>query len=177
MKTKFNEFLFENKTQKKFARVVMSFKCNRKCKGCCNQIMDFDHILAKVEEIKDYEEVFVTGGEPMLYPDRLIQVIDILRSNGNKKIFLYTAWPHPKKKFLEVMKHLDGVTLTLHAALDRMLFYDNGYDKMKFPGKDMRLKVFSVKKFGDMGDWDVRSTKWITDCPMPPDEDLYVLSE
>jgi len=71
---------------------------------------------------------------------------------------------------------LDGVTLTLHAALDRMLFLDNGYDKMKFPGKEMCLKVFSVKDFPH-GDWIFRSTKWIKDCPMDPDEDLYVLSE
>jgi len=176
--TTFHDYLLESlENHKRFARVVMSFKCNRKCKGCCNQIMDFDHILAKVEEIKGYEQVFITGGEPMLYPDRLIEIINILKRNGNQKIFLYTAWPYPKKTFLKILKMLDGVTLTLHAHLDRYMFIDNGYDKMKFPGKEMRVKAFSVKNFEVTGDWKVIPTKWISDCPMPPDEDLYVLSE
>jgi hypothetical protein len=172
----FKNYIFES-VNKPNARIVMSFKCNRKCRGCCNQIAEFDHILAKIEEIKDYEKVFITGGEPMLYPDRLMEVINILRNNGNKKIYLYTAWPYPKKKFLEILKHLDGVNLTLHAALDRMLFYDNGYDKMKFPGKRMVLKVFGVKHLNIEGDWDAKTAKWLKDCPMPPREDLYVLTE
>jgi len=80
MKVSFEDFIFEvYSPQKRFARIVMSFKCNRKCKGCCNQIMDFEHQLAKIEEIKDYEQVFITGGEPMLYPGRLMEVIDILK--------------------------------------------------------------------------------------------------
>ena len=175
VKIEFDE-LFEG-NQKRNARIVMTFKCNRDCKGCCNKIMNFEHTLAKVEEIKNYQKVFITGGEPMLYPDKLIEIIRILRKNGNKRILLYTAWPYPKEDFLRVLKELDGVTLTLHAHTDRYMFLDNGYDKMKFPGKEMRLKAFSVKNFNVEGDWKVIPTKWISDCPMPPEEDLFVLSE
>lgn len=71
------------------------------------------------------------------------------------------------------------MNLTLHAAVDRFMFYDNGYDKMKFPGKRMVLKVFGVKNLNIEGDWDAKTAKWLKaeDCPMPPREDLYVLTE
>jgi hypothetical protein len=172
----YNDFSLLEK-QNPFARVTMTNTCNRKCRGCCNKLITEEPKVTKIENITGYQKVFVTGGEPMLFPDKLLQVVKKLRNQGNDKIYLYTAWPYPKKIFLKIVKYLDGVTLALHTHLDKLMFFDNGYDKMDFPNKEMWLNVFSTKNLQVEGNWVVRPKKWVKECPMPPGEDLLTIKE
>ena len=130
---------------KKTARVIITSKCDRKCPGCCNSKLDYTSlakVIGGITALKDYEEVVITGGEPMINPAQLYTVIKMLRKqNKRQKIYLYTACltmdDHPV-----ILKHLDGITVTVHAeATDediRNLKYmsSNLYDE----DLDMRLR-------------------------------------
>lgn len=99
---------------KKTARVIITSKCDRKCPGCCNSKLDYTSlakVIGGITALKDYEEVVITGGEPMINPAQLYTVIKMLRKqNKRQKIYLYTACltmdDHPV-----ILKHLDGITV------------------------------------------------------------------
>lgn len=172
MITRFNEFLNESK-----ARLLFTNDCNRACKGCCNKNWKGEPPrLISVKDAKGYDEIFITGGEPMLYPDQLKELIlDLKENNDISKIFLYTARPFPKEKFLEIIDLIDGCTVTLHNFDDRKKFLEAGYNSMEFPGKKMRLNVFPRGKFEVSDSWDFRPKTWIKDAPLPEGEDFIRL--
>lgn len=62
----------------KIARVVLWLACNRKCPMCCNNNSDAIAAATRVPDmshIRDYDQVILTGGEPMLAPDQLVERI------------------------------------------------------------------------------------------------------
>lgn len=46
------------------ARVIVTMKCNRKCKGCCNEHLGEINRVAFGDLFK-YDEISITGGEPI----------------------------------------------------------------------------------------------------------------
>jgi pyruvate-formate lyase-activating enzyme len=170
---KFSDFLNESK-----ARLLFTNDCNRYCKGCCNRNWKGEPPrLVSVEDAKGYDEIFITGGEPMLYPEQLKELILNLKENNNiSKIFLYTALPYPKEKFLEILDLIDGCTVTLHNFEDRRKFIENEYDIMEFPDKAMKLNVFPRGNFKVSKSWNFRPKIWIKDAPLPEGEDFIRLN-
>jgi organic radical activating enzyme len=169
---RFEEFLNESK-----ARLLFTSDCNRHCRGCCNRNWKGEHPkLISVKDAKGYDEIFITGGEPMLYPEQLEDLILNLKENNKiSKIYLYTALPYPKEKFLDILNLIDGCTVTIHNYDDRRKFILNGYDKMEFTGKKMRLNVFPRGKFEVSKSWDFRPKVWIKDSPLPQGEEFVKL--
>ena len=153
-------------------RILFTPDCNRRCKGCCNRNWTGEPpVEMSVEQIRAYDEIYITGGEPMLYPKELLEFIKGVRTDTNK-VFLYTAKPFPKADFLNIVKHLDGVTLTLHSYADRKAFMDAMYHITPFPKKSMRLNAFKgqVMPFRNGSGWKYRQMTWITDAPLPDGE-------
>lgn len=165
----FYQFLNESK-----ARLLFTNDCNRFCKGCCNRNWKGEPPkLIPIKDAKGYDEIYITGGEPMLYPEQLIKLIKGLRENNTiSKIYLYTAKPFPKEKFLEIIRMIDGCTVTIHNYPDRTKFIEAGYDMMEFPNKKMRLNVFPRGRFEVSKSWDFRPKSWIKDAPLPEGEDF-----
>ena len=100
---------------KKTARVIVTMVCNRNCPGCCNEAISKVASISDISILSDYEEVVITGGEPMINPHTLLRFIKALRKqNKRQKIYLYTACltmdDHPT-----ILKYLDGITVTVHA--------------------------------------------------------------
>ncbi len=99
------------------ARIIWTFDCKRKCPNCCNNyknILNNATELNSLSELKDYEQIMITGGEPMLYPDKLISFIKTIKNiNPTAKLFLYTAWYN--EKIVEIIKLLDGIQYSLHS--------------------------------------------------------------
>jgi len=95
---------------------MITTKCNRNCSYCCNNkpgVLDSAIQVNELGFVKDYDAICLTGGEPMLYPDRLRYVIETIRSvNPKAKIFLYTALI--TKRMWEMVDILDGINYTLH---------------------------------------------------------------
>ena len=70
---------------KKTARVIVTLACNRKCPGCCNETIGKVASIGDISVLSDYEEVVITGGEPMLNPDSLLRFIKALKKQNKQQ--------------------------------------------------------------------------------------------
>jgi hypothetical protein len=154
-------------------RLLLTEKCNRKCRGCCNKDYDLK-ALPTCNIFSEYEEILLTGGEPMLYPSLICLTINRIRRQTKAPIYLYTASliePHILMSFLDV---IDGITLTLHTPKDVEPF--RLFNKMILAGalnKSLRLNVFRGISLRDinLSKWKVKKDMvWIKNCPIPKDE-------
>jgi hypothetical protein len=168
----------------KILRLLLFSACNRDCEGCCNKDWDLKALPA-ITDFTDYDQILLTGGEPMLSPRRIWEAIGTIRKqNRTAKIYLYTALVRAELFDLLNDSHgLDGVTLTLHEQNDvtpellAFLF-------LAPREKSLRLNVFEgvslpsdVKAFGQrverdvLDGWKVKLDMiWIKNCPLPENE-------
>jgi len=99
-----------------------------------------------VSPLKPYDTVTLTGGEPMLYPDRIVDIMSALRQqNPKQKIYLYTTiWTHQLKAIIE---YFHGVQFTIHrnpTATDTgafFLFQQHILSQFKTEEKSFRLSL------------------------------------
>lgn len=98
---------------KKIARVIVAFNGGRNCPNYCNQ---YAKNILKIEELLPYEEIAITGGEPMQMGARLVEMIHRLKAYGyNGMIWLYTSdldvrrWPDKS-----VIAEISGINYTFH---------------------------------------------------------------
>ena len=156
-------------------RLLVTSHCNRACDGCCNEQFDLN-ALPLFTTFKGFTEILLTGGEPMLYPDRIISIAVRARANSNPgtKIYMYTAKP---KDIIPVLYYLDGICLTLHDQSDVDPFIILQQQMQDLPTlrlKSYRLNIFQgvdIKNIDPI--WKVRNNiQWIKDCPIPQDEIL-----
>lgn len=169
---------------KKTARVIVTLDCDRKCPGCCNYKLDAIREI-NVERLRDYDEVVLTGGEPMLMGDKfLVQLIKKLRKqNKYQSIYLYTA-SLALDEHEKVLNLLDGITVTLHAEAT-----DNDIRNLKYMSENLYGEYLDMRLFIDervydkydlsnicMDAWDVvRKLKWKEKCEPADNEDLFLL--
>ena len=161
-------------------RLLLFKDCNRKCPGCCNKDWDLDN-LPICNSFKEYEEIILTGGEPMLKPDLILKVIDkIKEENPTAKIIMYTAFLN-SPKLIEIVNKLDGITFTLHEqkdvniALKNLIILNHRYSK-----KSLRLNVFkNINLKGiTLNNWKIKDNiVWIKNCPLPKGEILMKLKK
>lgn len=145
-------------------RLLLFAACNRSCPGCCNNDWNLDE-LPRVGSYDGYDQIILTGGEPMLNPELVVCVAADIKSRTNAMVILYTARPG---ELPGVMPFLDGVTVTLHEQADVAEF-----EKLPWLPGSLRLNVFdNVDLTGvDVSSWWVKSgIQWIKDCPLPEDE-------
>ena len=75
-----------------------------------------------VYALKDYNEICITGGEPLLAPIDTLFVIKQLRKISKAKLYLYTA--HYNETALDMIApHIDGIHYTIHKESDIDLFH------------------------------------------------------
>ena len=172
----------------KIARLIVTWACRRDCDNCCNKMPGLRESAkpCSVADLKDYDQVLITGGEPMLYPAQVLKLIRQLRSQrtaAEQKVFLYTALYTPELR--QLVPELDGVHFTLHYPLKRgdvqgfYMFQDHiGYlDK----GKSFRLYIEpritkSITIVPNV--WSRLEVKpWLTECSLPDGETLLKLRE
>lgn len=169
-------------------RLVVTEKCHSKCPMCYNNRFDLKTI--PVVDRFDYDEISITGGEPMLYPDKVADIADTLRKaakiiGANPKIWLYTSKLNPMT-FTMIAKYIDGVCYTPHndaevamfKAVNRMLLRNEAWiDKEGF---SLRLNLFyeqaQALKKENLSLWKVKNMVWIKDCPIPEGEDFRRIS-
>lgn len=154
-------------------RLLITKKCNKSCKGCCNKEWDLDN-LPVVDSYKDYDEIMLTGGEPMLeQADVLETIMNIRKQNTKAKIYIYTAQPIIPTY---ILKNIDGLTVTLHEEQDVKSFIHLDYilTQGKYKNLSLRLNIFGnipLKPDSFFPLWKIRrNMKWIENCPLPIDE-------
>jgi len=129
-----------------------------------------------VKDFTPYDEIILTGGEPMMRPDAIWSAIVFIKStNQHAKIILYTAMTTRPYKLRSILKHLDGLTITLHDQEDVISFvrFADMLDKSDF-SKSLRMNVFEGVDLSDHKisfAWDLKDhIEWIEDCPLPDNE-------
>ena len=103
------------------ARLMVTKACGRDCSYCCNK---YDSILKGAVLVSDLvqlpddtQEIMITGGEPMLNPQRTIGIIkDLKRLYPKAKIFMYTALYD--KAIYDIIPLVDGIQYTIHEGAD-----------------------------------------------------------
>ena len=187
-------------TRTRKLRLLVTDKCPRSCPKCCNR--NFDLAALPVVDRWDYDEISLTGGEPLkpLTPlaEHLAQGIRMVcaaQGSAVPRIFLYTALFDVTR--LNYATHVfDGLTLTPHKAedvgnfllLNRILTKVHMADPHR-PGCSLRLNLFPDMRsvlegfmrddpgwVGDLSLWDVRSKEWLDECPVPDGEDFRRLA-
>lgn len=161
-------------------RLLVTNKCYRNCPMCCNKNFDINSIRG-LDDLTQYNEVSITGGEPMLVNNNiLIEFVKLLHTMG-KKVYLYTAVATVDTIDLGIYSFLDGITLTLHdnedvekfiLANQRCLERKNSLRKLS-----LVLKYFKGIQLPDvdLSMWKVRETEWIENCLLPKGEDFKKL--
>ena len=168
-------------------RLVITAKCPNKCPMCCNNRFDLNEI--PVFDRVNYEEISITGGEPLLFPYEVEKICTSIRSaaelQGYKpKIWLYTAKLDPLT-FDLIANVVDGMCYTPHSAADVADF--KGVNRHLLRNKEnlsahflnnfsLRLNIFKPEaellKDEDLSLWRVKPMEWIKDCPIPEGEDF-----
>lgn len=100
------------------ARVIITFDCKRNCSYCSNKftsIIDTAITIKSIDEMfkQKFDEVVITGGEPMLNPERTMAIISrIKKINDRIKVFMYTA--NYNSYIQTILKSIDGITYSIH---------------------------------------------------------------
>lgn len=167
----------------KTLRLLLFSECNRGCPGCCNKDWDLNN-LPICSDFNNYDEIILTGGEPLLHPDIVKDTIQEIRSkNPNTKLYMYTANTSIYDIY-DLFVLLDGITVTLHENSDVAPFLNFvnhiSISPFKELEKSLRLNIFKgVELFesldsGEMTDlkrWQIKDNiEWIKHCPLPDNE-------
>ncbi len=169
----------------RIARVLVTWDCLRDCDLCCNKNLPVELRSCRLSDLRDYDQVLLTGGEPMLYPEKLQEIIRELRSRTpvtKQKIYLYTALYVPALE--QLVNLVDGVHFTLHhplrpGDLDGFRRFQNVIGRYRGTYKTFRLYVEPrisdpVAIIPDR--WArVEVKPWMMECPLPEGEELFYL--
>ena len=163
-------------------RLLFNTQCNRSCAGCCNK----DWNLGELPEVEhfNYDIIMITGGEPLLEPERLIGLVQAIRVVSRAQIYLYTAMTVHQRSFkliYDVMRYIDGVTITLHTQYDvaglKHVIYSIQNDvktRAVFYKKSVKINIFEgidEESISYPPMWDIkRNITWIKNCPLPDGE-------
>lgn len=159
-------------------RLLLTKDCDRSCKGCCNKDWDLEALeTVTAQELGNYDEILVTGGEPLLYPQLLLKELARIRAFSlGAKLIVYTAKTDNIGLFVAVNHIVDGMTLTLHtqkdvAKLQEILDYNTRTNQKL--GGSLRINIFKNIDYSslDLNGWIIKDNMvWIKDCPLPENE-------
>ena len=154
-------------------RLLLFQECNKNCERCCNKDWDLDS-LKKETLFTGYDEIILTGGEPMLKPLFVINTALMIREKTLAKIYMYTAKADKILDVLAVLHYIDGITLALHEQSDVVDFMRLDALLLKCEiNKSFRLNVFKGINISNINTsiWNVKSDiEWIKNCPLPVNE-------
>lgn len=173
-------------------RLLVTEKCHNKCPMCCNNQFNIEKI--PVVDRFDYDEISITGGEPLLPYKETAWLVEGIKAVQHatglpaSKFYLYTAYFD-----FGILKacsyEFDGICLTPHKKedIDKFIKINAMMLKMKrlliIPNASfnfdcsLRLNLFSdmkalLPKDIDLSLWKVKEMEWIKDCPVPEGEDF-----
>jgi len=156
-------------------RLLLFEKCDRSCTGCCNNDWDLQSLPVE-KDFSQYDIIMLTGGEPMLEPQIVINTIRTIKKTSNAVIYMYTAKCTHLIDLYNVLSYLDGLTLTLHHQDDVAPFEIFNSKLSKFclsPLFSFRLNVFKGIDIShiDISAWKVKDNiKWIKNLHLPTNE-------
>jgi len=171
-------------TPKTTARLILFLDCDRGCPDCCNEFpehKDAAQSIASLDELERYEEIVVTGGEPMLKPNETLGFLRELRERfPKKKIYMYTARYVPELE--EALDYLDGLHFTVHEKPTRRELVGLSVVQSMLWERKGSFRLYVDNRVGDYlllipSVWTRIEMKPLLgpgECPVPEHEDLLI---
>jgi hypothetical protein len=172
------------------ARLLITKSCRRNCSYCCNNHPDLIKQMTTIntlEALVDYDEIMLTGGEPMDDSSRTENILHQIRwINSYATLLMYTA-RYDESGIRRCLPLLNGVQYTLHKSstiqdIDDFCRFQDHVAPFAIT-KSFRLSIHPEIKFFipvNPSIWKrVEVKPWMEDgnCPLPKGETLLVLSE
>lgn len=161
-------------------RLLFTKKCNRNCEGCCNKDWDLEALpvfTMGVTSLEGFNEILITGGEPLLFPVELNDLVNELKEYyPHCKIYIYTAWAEDWRFSQRILlQKVDGFTITLHDQKSAEDFVKQEIQLVRWIPKtsSIRLNIFEDIMFPLVFTQKYKvkeGMRWIKDCPLPTDE-------
>jgi hypothetical protein len=167
------DFFGDNKITLPSLRLIVTELCNRRCAYCANN--GYENIeTIQFNEIKNYGEVVLTGGEPFLKPDVVSKIVQ--EHYQTLDLYLYTQMI-PSQLYESVLLQLNGVTVTIHdeSAAHLIDYYENFITAYGHENPDCNWRLCLMPGVYDMpytpSLWsEVRKVEILDYCPYPEDE-------
>ena len=172
----------KNKKTEKVIHIMITDRCNRDCKYCCNKQYDMNDIPRVTEdELKKAKVLCLTGGEPFAYacPAKVAQMYKDKYPNV-KKVYVYTnaieldeyLGEHPK----EDISYIDGLNVSIKCKNDIEAFRSLMFDRRVKSMKSNLLYVFSEFKGefpkNKIGNFKIVHRVWQKDF-VPADDSIF----
>ena len=167
----------------KILRLFLWDACHRRCERCCNQDWDLYNLpIINYHELHQFDQILLTGGEPMYYPIDTYYIIEKIREHAPKaKLYMYTAKIDDVPMARRMLDKLDGITVTLHDDEDVSVFEEfamflnlDSTAPNSDIWKSLRLNVFAgvpLPRPQACRGWKIKNDiEWIENCPLPPNE-------
>lgn len=176
--------------ENKKLRLLVTKKCPNNCALCCNKQFDLNQ-LPTVKDYHFYNEIMITGGEPLIYLTKVQELIKSIRKlNSQAKIYVYTSVTDKRLYNLLLNSEINGVVVTPHnaIALTEFLELNKALSIIKeqtyepWRNMSLRLVLFDdiermMPKDTDLSIWHIKKVKWLEDCPLPEGEDFMRLND
>ena len=171
-------------------RLLVTAKCHNNCPLCCNKQFNLNNL--PVVDRWDYDEVCITGGEPLSttrVTHKVIDLIEGIRAIWNAqgrsgKIYVYTS-TRRVDLLSKAAIHADGIVYTIHGIHEGNVLTHFIHDNFKLihdSSKSFRLNYFKgdekyLPQSGFLRGhlftcWKVKVMEWIPNCPVPQGEDF-----
>jgi len=161
-------------------RLLITMKCNFKCKYCCNEIEEFNSKFIHKElrniNFSDYKSVCITGGEPFINTYNLYYIL--LSIPANIDIYIYTNGVLITEKDISNLEYFDNIrclNIGLHSInqLDNIIEDVGNKIKARFHIQDIHKDRLLSTYPNRVREDNIRV--WtLNDCNMP-NEDWVVL--
>ena len=187
----------------KTARVIVTQECRRNCAYCVNKQNDGAMVkgatlLEDIKQLTDFDTVLITGGEPLLEYDRTMEFLYLLRDARNRgdrtpgvNVYIYATslGGCTHDQWASLLRLVDGVTWTIHYDVDDPNTIELDIKAMEFFQRMVRCypqKTFQLNLAPDIDVivgiipeiWSqIKVKTWAEDCPLPADEELFILKE
>lgn len=174
-------------------RLLVTARCPNRCPMCCNRKYDLKAL--PVVDRWDYDEISLTGGEPLMFERPLaaklagsIRTIAAAQGIPRPRIYLYTAC-FDVCRLADAAWCFDGITLTPHRTSDikgLCILTDILRKELTLhpPASppSLRLNLFpeiraDLPETLDLSIWKVKDVVWSADCPLPAGEDFRRIAE
>lgn len=175
-------------------RLLITMDCPNNCPMCCNNRFNAENI--PVVDRLNYEEIMITGGEP-LYKGSVdaIEIAMAIRQiqmimHMSSKIYLYTASKQVPflisviragyySPNLSKTRLFDGIVFTPHDREAIRTLYsitkavagmDTTFSFRLNLFKDIENQIDNLDEIEKV--WNIKRMEWIEDCPIPEGEDF-----
>ena len=126
------------------ASVILNWDCNLKCSYCCHatqKVRDTYKPLDDPGKLDAYSEVLISGGEPTLHPERLLELMRW--KSPDAKVYLYTNG----NDYTAVIQFMDaggtGVCYSPHGEIDWFFI-----DHLRAYNIPLRVRFVGTKPYG-----------------------------